>query len=147
MSPLPIELIHRGADTLVCPARISARSRELFVRLVREPLLHFLLLGALLYWAGTLPKKAGSITRQTRVEVPRSEVNRMREVWSMQWHRAPRPEELQSLIDEYVREEVLYREAIAMGLDRNDGIVRRRLVQKMEFLGQPGLAAGTEAPD
>jgi hypothetical protein len=147
MSPLPIELIHRGADNFVCPARISVRSRELFVRIVREPLLHFLLLGALLYWAGTLPKKAGSIPRQTRIEVPLSEVRRMREVWTMQWHRSPRPEELQSLIDEYVREEVLYREAIAMGLDRNDGIVRRRLAQKMEFLEQPGLAAGTEAPD
>jgi hypothetical protein len=147
MSRLPIELIHRGADTVVRPARISARSRELFERMVREPLLHFLVLGALLYWAGTLPKKAGLIPRQTRIEVPLSEVNRMREVWTMQWHRAPRPEELQILIDEYVREEVLYREAIAMGLDRNDGIVRRRLVQKMEFLGQSGWAAGTEAPD
>jgi peptidyl-prolyl cis-trans isomerase C len=147
MNPLPIELIHQREDAFVFPVRISGRSRQLFERILREPLLHFLVLGALFYWAGTLPKKAGSIPRQTRIEVPLSEVRRMREVWTMQWHRAPRPEELQSLIDEYVREEVLYREAIAMGLDRDDGIVRRRLAQKMEFLGQPGLAAGTEPPD
>jgi hypothetical protein len=76
------------------------------------------------------------VVREARIEVPAAEGRRLREVWAMQWRRPPRPEELQSLLDDYVREEVLVREAIAMGLDRDDDIVRRRLVQKMEFLAQ-----------
>ncbi len=126
-------------------SRPSACSGGL-VRFVREPLVHFLLLGAALYWVAS-PSQRSVPARQTRIEVPAAEVRRMREEWTMQWHRPPRPRELQNLIDEYVREEVLYREAMAMGLDRNDDVVRRRLVQKMEFLEQSGSAAPTEVPD
>jgi peptidyl-prolyl cis-trans isomerase C len=58
------------------------------------------------------------------------------EGFTRQWNRAPDEAELRGLVNDYVREEVLYREALALGLDANDTIVRRRLAQKMEFLGQ-----------
>ncbi|MGD0617126.1 MAG: hypothetical protein ABSB67_05645 [Bryobacteraceae bacterium] len=103
---------------------------------VREPLVHFFILGALLFVAGRMLQKPARAPARTRIDVPAAEVRRMREVWTLQWHRPPQPAELQSLIDEYVREQVLFREALAMGLDRDDEIVRRRLVQKMQFLSQ-----------
>jgi peptidyl-prolyl cis-trans isomerase C len=60
--------------------------------------------------------------------------------WEMQWRRSPTAEELLSMVEDFVREEVLYREALALGLDRDDLIVRRRLVQKMETLALEGTA-------
>jgi len=56
------------------------------------------------------------------------------ELFEKRWRRAPTPQELRGLVDAHVREEVLYREALALGLDRDDTIVRRRLAQKIEFL-------------
>jgi hypothetical protein len=121
----------------------GARLRRRALAVAREPLLHFLLLGALLNLAGALWKRPAAIVRDARVEIPASEVGRLREVWSLQWHRQPPPAELQGLIDDYVREEVLAREAIALGMDRNDDIVRRRLIDKMEFLsGKSGSQGG-----
>jgi peptidyl-prolyl cis-trans isomerase C len=64
------------------------------------------------------------------------EIQRLRDVWTRQWGRAPNSAEMQNLIEEYIHEEVLYREAVASGLDKDDTIVRRRLVEKMEFLSQ-----------
>ena len=116
-------------------AEPAAVRQPRLARVLREPILHFLLLGALLHLAGRWWFKP-VVVRETRIEVPAAEARRLREVWAVQWHRPPSPEELQSLVDDYVREEVLVREAIAMGLDRDDDIVRRRLVQKMEFLAQ-----------
>jgi len=124
------------AETRDLDVRVRTSRLGYAARLLREPILHFFLLGALLYVASTLIAKPAPVARNTRVEVPAAEVRRLRDVWALQWHRPPTRQELKSLIDDYVREEVLYREAIAIGLDRNDDIVRRRLIQKMEFLTQ-----------
>ena len=116
---------------------------------VREPLVHFFILGSLLFAAGRLLQKPTLASARTRLEVPAAEIRRMREVWTLQWHRPPQPAELQSLIDEYVREQILFREALAMGLDRDDEIVRRRLIQKMQFLSQEmkhGADSSAEPP-
>jgi peptidyl-prolyl cis-trans isomerase C len=56
------------------------------------------------------------------------------ERWTRQWRRPPSPDQLENMVEEFVREEVLYREALELGLDREDLVVRRRLVQKMETL-------------
>jgi hypothetical protein len=145
---MSLPLVDALQTLLIAPARgreVPARVHvpRILHRALREPILHFLVLGGLLYWASTLPGRAPTVVRNSRIEVPAAEVSRMRKVWALQWRRPPRPEELRSLIDDCVREEVLFREAIAMGLDRNDDIVRRRLVQKMEFL-TPGATAGEE---
>jgi peptidyl-prolyl cis-trans isomerase C len=57
-------------------------------------------------------------------------------VWTSQWQRPPTPEEMRGLVESKVREEILYREALALGLDQGDTIVKRRLAQKLEFLAE-----------
>lgn len=106
-------------------------------KLVREPLLHFLLLGALIF--GVSAWRAGwrpSEPETARIEITAGTIAWLNDGFARQWRRAPDADELRGLVADHVREEVLYREALALGLDRNDTIVRRRLAQKMEFLGQ-----------
>jgi PPIC-type PPIASE domain len=104
-------------------------------RLLREPLVHFLLLGGVLFAAdGMLAKRA--TTEPGRIIVSQIRIDHLKEGFARTWLRAPTTEELEALIRDYVREEVYYREALAMGLDRDDTIIRRRLQQKLEFLSE-----------
>jgi parvulin-like peptidyl-prolyl isomerase len=105
----------------------------------RKPLLHFLVIGAVLFGVHTLFRKSTS-EEENRIEVSAADINRMRELWQRQWRRPPTERELNGLIENFIREEILYREAIAMGLDQDDTVIRRRMAQKMEFLSN-GLAA------
>jgi hypothetical protein len=99
--------------------------------LLREPFLHFLALGALLF---VVNGYVGAGDDGRRIEVDAAQIDRLQQVFAAQWRRPPTPDELRSLIDQHIEEEVLYREAIALGLDKDDTIVRRRLAQKMQFL-------------
>jgi hypothetical protein len=100
----------------------------------REPLVHFLVLGALLFGLFALVNDEASSKSPNQIEITASNVERLRAGWSKQWNRPPTETELKGLIESHLREEVLYREALALGLDQNDTIIRRRLAQKMEFL-------------
>ena len=100
----------------------------------REPLVHFLGIGALLFGLFALVNEEAGSVAPNRIEITVSNVERLREVWSKQWNRQPTETELKGLIESHLREEVLYREGLALGLDKNDTIIRRRLAQKMEFL-------------
>ncbi|WP_053970901.1 peptidyl-prolyl cis-trans isomerase [Mangrovimonas sp. ST2L15] len=102
-------------------------------QLLKEPLIHFFLLGALLF---VLYSQVNKSDTEQDIVIDNADVEHMAELWRMQWQRPPTTEELQGLIDKYVNQEVLYREALRMNLDHNDEIVKRRLAQKMEFLGQ-----------
>ena len=101
-------------------------------RWLRDPLVAFVLLGigvfALDGWL------AGNETARPVIEIAPDEVERLRARWIAQWGREPTGDELQTLIDEAVDEEILYREAQRLGLDRDDAIVRRRLAQKLTFI-------------
>ncbi|MBW1757538.1 MAG: peptidyl-prolyl cis-trans isomerase, partial [Deltaproteobacteria bacterium] len=105
-------------------------------RLVKEPLFHFLLLGLAIY-AGYAWLNSGEAPEsdQTIVVGP-GEHAWMRTSFEKRWNRPPTPKEMDGLVQEYVRETAFYREALAMGLDQDDTIVRRRLAQKLEFLVQ-----------
>lgn len=109
-------------------------------RWLRDPLVVFVLLGigvfALDGWL------AGGETARPVVEVTPDEVERLRARWIAQWGEAPTDSELQTLIDEAVDEEILYREAQRLGLDRDDAIVRRRLAQKLTFILEDAGAGG-----
>ena len=106
-------------------------------RLCREPLVHFLLAGAVLFGlSAALGESWGLGDRRNRIEVSAEKIRQLRETWAKRWNAEPDAEQLRGLIDEFIREEVLYREAIASGLDQDDVIVRRRLAQKVEFLAQ-----------
>lgn len=112
-------------------------------RLLREPLLHFVLLGSLLFAAFRLVAP-GDGPSSARIDVTLDQVTRMTRLFQSQWGRPPTPAELKGMVEADVREEVLYREALAMGLDRDDEIVRRRMAQKMEFLSED--VAGAHEP-
>lgn len=104
-------------------------------RVLREPLLHFALLGAMIFGLNLWLNVPTAQTRP-RIEITAAEIEHLRTLWQRTWQRPPTPEELRGLIDTRVREEILYREALAMGLDKEDTVVRRRLVQKLEFLSE-----------
>ena len=108
-------------------------------RLLREPLLHFLAIGGLIFLVFAAVDDADLPPTDTIVVTP-ERIDRLAAGFSSVWKRMPTDDELDALIDEHVREEVYYREALALGLDRNDTIVRRRLRQKMEFLTDSGAS-------
>lgn len=107
-------------------------------RWLQEPLLHFLLLGLAIF--GVYGVLGPDESPRSSIVVTEGIVNGQVESFSRTWLRPPTPQEVDELIREYVREEVYYREGMALGLDRDDTVIRRRLKQKLEFVAE---AAGT----
>jgi peptidyl-prolyl cis-trans isomerase C len=106
-------------------------------RLLREPLLHFLLIGGVLFAVyGTLNRVRPASAPSTQIEITKGDIEQLRQAWQMQWKRPPTTDELDGLVAGEVRERVLAREAMKLGLDQDDTIVRRRLAQKLEFMLQ-----------
>jgi len=104
-------------------------------KLLRDPLSHFLAIGmvlfALSYWIG------GTADDSSRViHISAGDLEGIKQMWAKTRFRPPTETELQGLIDSRIKEEILYREALALGLSEDDTIIRRRLAQKMEFLGE-----------
>lgn len=115
----------------------------------KEPLLHFVLAGAVLFlvFRTTQPDVIDTGDRSREIVITEGRINQLVEVFQRTWQRPPAARELQGLVDDFVREEIYYREAIALGLDRDDTVIRRRMRQKLEFLsndladpGDPGDA-------
>jgi len=109
---------------------------------LREPLIHFLFIGGLLFVIYGL-QNDGISDQSKRIVFSKADINRIALLWEKQRQRPPSRSELKGLIEQQIREQVLYREALAMGLDKNDSIVRRRLAQKVEFISSD-LAAQVE---
>lgn len=109
------------------------------MRLLREPFLHFLLLGAGFFALFHVVRR-GDAPEPAAIVVSRGRIEHLTATFVRTWQRPPTAQELQGLIDDDVREEVLSREAMALGLDRDDTIIRRRLRQKMEFLAESAAA-------
>jgi parvulin-like peptidyl-prolyl isomerase len=100
-------------------------------------LLHFLLISAVLFGAYAWRNRAGPGGHKIRqVRVSEADVLWLRETWAKQWQREPTRDELRGLVTEFLKEELLAREAREMGLDQDDIVVRRRLAQKVDFLVQ-----------
>jgi hypothetical protein len=114
----------------------------------REPLMHFLVLGGALFAFYRWQNPPGSTTGPAPQEivVTRGRIANLAESFARVWQRPPTQAELGGLVEDYIREEVLYREALALGLDRDDTILRRRLRQKMEFISED-VAAQAEPTD
>jgi len=103
-------------------------------RWLKEPLLHFVLLGAAIFaldaaWSGG-EARAGD----DRIVVSAGRVENLAALFTKTWQRAPSGQELRALVDDYILEEALYREGKARGVDQDDTIIRRRVRQKMEFV-------------
>ena len=113
---------------------------------LREPLLHFLLIGLLLF---LLYGKAASPSGEgNRITVDRTVVAALAGQFQATWSRPPTPGELKGLVDSYVRDEILFREGVALGLAKNDPVIKRRVRQKLEVLieeeGKSGAASDAE---
>ena len=102
-------------------------------KIVREPLFHFLLIGAFLFLLFHLINNSQQNSKE-EIIIDTNELKGLTAKWEMQWKREPTQEELSNLILQNVRQEVFYQEALKMNLDHNDEIIKRRLSQKMEFL-------------
>ena len=114
-------------------------------RWLREPLLHFLLAGALVFAVYELLNPAsGRIDRANQITLTQDDLRQLAVHWLAQGRSPPTAAEMRELVEERVREEILSREAVALGLDRDDEIIKRRLVQKMNFLAQD--LAALQAP-
>ena len=111
-----------------------------FRRWIREPFVHFVALGGLLFALHAFVAGPGPASADKTIRITEGDVRRLSAAWELQWRRPPTSEELTNLLREHLREEILYREALALGLDRDDSIVRRRLAQKMEFLSEDTAA-------
>jgi hypothetical protein len=114
-------------------------------RWLREPLVHFLVLGALFFLLFHFAK-GSTANKKEEIVITTGTIRTISENFQRVWKRPPSKEELDSLIQEYIKEEIYYREAMALGLDRDDTIVRRRLRQKMEFLAE-GMGSIREPTD
>ncbi len=104
-------------------------------KILREPLLHFLVLGALIFACVSLTSHKGTSAPET-ILVTRGRIASLGTAFARTWQRPPTQAELDALIRDYIREEISVREAVALGLDRDDPILRRRLQQKLEFISQ-----------
>ena len=104
------------------------------MKILREPLLHFLLIGAAFFLYYNFFSDRGKDTDGKTIVVDAAEIEWMKASWQQRWNRPPMPDELDGMIRDYVRETVLYREALALGLDKDDRFIRQRLGLKMEFL-------------
>lgn len=118
------------------PKTKAARFPRL-MQLAREPLVHFLIAGVVLFaayaWLNRdVDDAAGTASRTVRITA--NEVEWLKQTWTRQWQRAPSEDDLKWLVTDYLKETLLAREARALGLDENDTVVRRRLAQKMEFM-------------
>jgi peptidyl-prolyl cis-trans isomerase C len=110
-------------------------------RLFREPLLHFLLLGVALFAVNTYFKGDSGSDTSKQIVLSLDQLKQLETYFEAQWRRPPTAQEFDAMVENRVQEEVLYREALALGLDKDDTIVRRRMAQKMRFLAEDVAAA------
>ncbi len=104
-------------------------------KIFKEPLLVFLLLGGAIF-ALFQQVAINTSSDSTEIVVTEGRVQALASGFKKVWQRAPDNKELEALIQNYIRDEVYYREALVMGLDKDDTIIKRRLRQKMEFISE-----------
>lgn len=112
--------------------------RESLLQALREPLAHFLIAGLIIFLIYSQTDRAVDVGDR-RIVVTETQVKRLASMWAQTWQRAPRPDELDGLIRDFIKEEVYYREALRLGLDQDDVIVRKRMRAKMEAIASAAV--------
>lgn len=110
------------------------------IKILHEPLLHFLIIGGALFMIFEFSASTQNHTSQ-KIEVNLAIQKNLKQQFQRTWKRPPNEIEEKKLIEHFIREEVFYREAIELGLDKNDTVIRQRLRQKLEFFSQSENAA------
>jgi peptidyl-prolyl cis-trans isomerase C len=116
------------------------------MRMIREPLFHFMLIGALIYGAYARSGFEAEPETQRSIVVTAGEVQWLLDSWQNRWNRPPTREEFNRYLNSYIREQVLASEAQAMGLDEGDMVIRRRLAQRLETFTKDLLTPGSTDP-
>jgi hypothetical protein len=109
----------------------------------KEPLVHFLLLGAVIFGLYAVLDDSPPSEAKNAIVISEDDARRLAAEFEATWRRPPNETELGEIIDATIREEVYVREALALGLDRDDAVIRRRLQMKMEFLTESGAEVVT----
>ena len=115
------------------------------MKFLREPLLHFLVIGAALFGVFRFVGCGAHRPTSDEIVVSSGQIASLAAIFSRTWQRPPTAKELDALVNEHIRDEVLYRQGVAMGLDKDDAVVRRRIRQKMEFVAD--MTADAEPTD
>jgi len=137
--PAPDDRKSIGPTSGLAAHRASAwTKRQAFVRgFLGEPLLHFVLIGALIFAVSNLLHPTGAGADQaSRIVLTQDDLRQMAVQWLAQGRPPPTPADMRALVEQRVSEEILFREAQALGLDKGDEIIKRRLAQKMNFLAE-----------
>jgi len=113
----------------------------MFGRAFREPLVHFLVLALLVFAAHYFLASSAGEGKSDRIVITSGKTEQIAARFAQVWQRPPSLQELKGLIDDQVKEEIYVREALALGLDKDDTVIRRRLRQKMELLNDAGADA------
>jgi peptidyl-prolyl cis-trans isomerase C len=112
------------------------------IRWLREPVVQFLLIGVALFLiSGALSQRTSQGGKGHDIALTMDDLRQLHNTFTAQWEREPFPEEMRGLVEQRIRDEILYREALQIGLDKDDVIIRRRLAQKMQFLSEDISAA------
>jgi parvulin-like peptidyl-prolyl isomerase len=120
----------------------QGKIRAQVMQWLREPLLQFLLIGiALFLISGALNHRASQGSKGYDIALTMDDLRQVHNTFRAQWEREPSAEEMRGLVEQRIREEILYREGLQLGLDKDDVIIRRRLAQKMQFLSEDVSAA------
>ena len=107
---------------------------SIFSKLLKEPLLHFLLIGVGLFFLFSQLNSDEEASDTQQIIINKSKLEVLSGIFMEENSAPPTDKEIQELLENNIREEVLSREAIAMGLDKDDRIIRHRLAQKMQYL-------------
>jgi peptidyl-prolyl cis-trans isomerase C len=146
LSEHPTDGVAKQPEGITGTALASQPAPSRLRRWLREPLLQFLLIGLALFVVyDTLHPTSDAKSESNLIVLTPDDFEQLGVTWLAQGRAPPTPEQMQSLIELKVREEVLYREALALGLDKGDEIVKRRLAQKMEFLAE-GASVNNDPP-
>jgi peptidyl-prolyl cis-trans isomerase C len=114
---------------------------------IREPLFHFLLIGLTLFGLYAWIERGRTNNGNYQITLTFDDLSQLDISFVSQWHRQPTKEEFSGLVEGFIRQEILYREGLAMGLDKDDTIVKRRMAQKMEFLSEDVASAHEPSTD
>lgn len=112
-------------------------------RAVREPLTHFVAIGLAIFLAAHVIEAR---SKRYVIDLSQGDLSRIANTYGQQYGAPPTPEQLRTMVGNFVREEIYLREGLALGLDRNDEIVRRRIAQKFEFLQQDNAVPREPTP-
>lgn len=123
-----------SANPVMSPIALAGSTNRWWARWMHDPFVHFIAIGLVLLALYDVVAPPRSRAPEFRIELTPDDVRQIEVAWTAKWQRPPTPAEMRGLVDEKVREEVLYREALTMGLEQDDTIVKRRLAQKLEFL-------------